>query len=412
MWPATIAVGDDSIDGQHTRRSKQNLTDNHEYKMTAPVLPPAVPLSGPQKRVALHRTQLDLSSQLSANLHSTFERISHASAGDFDAAYERFVRWRRRDPFDGIPNGLLTGAQLCDYIVETGMLYDCPLNAETVKLASVDFPLLGKIVYWENGQRKRLNLEKGKPFVLKQDSIAFFTLQPYLMLPDYIAMRFNFRIRNVYKGLLLGTGPLVDPGFQGRLSIPIHNLTSADYTFTGGEGIITAEFTKIPVPTYSMEVASPMFKELDENGARSLPPDLRSRAYVPYPEPDKLGQDAPGRDVIAFLDKAETDHPIASSLAPLRANINRVDRAVNRLALVGSASLVFGVASLAGAIYASASHAGNVTEEARAAVERDTVIGRQNLRAMDSVRLEQDRLQSQLKALRDSVHALSKRVGG
>jgi hypothetical protein len=45
--------------------------------------------------------------------------------------------------------------------------------------------------------------------------------------------------------LLLGTGPLVDPGFAGRLFIPLHNLTSEPYTLIGGEGLIWVEFTKI-----------------------------------------------------------------------------------------------------------------------------------------------------------------------
>src|SRR5256885_14069412 len=63
--------------------------------------------------------------------------------------------------------------------------------------------------------------------------------------PDYIAARFNLKIPNVYRGLLLGTGPLVDPGWSGRLSFPLHNLTTNDYEFPGGEEIIWMEFTKL-----------------------------------------------------------------------------------------------------------------------------------------------------------------------
>jgi deoxycytidine triphosphate deaminase len=366
--------------------------------------------SDAQMRVNLHRAQLDLSPLLRADLASIFAQISSASANDFDSAYKRFVRWRRRDPYTDVPNGLLTGAQVCEYIVETGMLFNCPLTAETVKLASLDFPLLGKIVYWDNGQRKRTDLKKDEIFVLKQDSIAFFTLQPYLMLPDYIAMRFNFRIRNVYKGLLLGTGPLVDPGFQGRLSIPIHNLTNADYSFKGGEGIITAEFTKIPVPKYSVPVTAALFEEADSKGERHLDASLRSRVYVPYPEPDLLGQEAPGRDVMAFLDKSGTDQPIVSSLAPLRTTVKNVRRALIGISVVGGASLLLGFASLAGAIYSAASYADKVTSEVRATIQRDTVMGSQRLRAIDSLRLEQDRLRTELRLLRDSVQVLAKRI--
>ena len=66
-------------------------------------------------------------------------------------------------------------------------------------------------------------------------------------LPEYIAARFNLHIRHVHKGILLGTGPLIDPGFSGKLLIPLHNLTDNDYKSKGGEGIIWVEFTKLSI---------------------------------------------------------------------------------------------------------------------------------------------------------------------
>jgi hypothetical protein len=64
-------------------------------------------------------------------------------------------------------------------------------------------------------------------------------------MPDYIAGRFNLLIRDVYRGLLVGTGPLVDPGFVGRLSIPLHNFTSNEYLLRADEGFVYFEFTKL-----------------------------------------------------------------------------------------------------------------------------------------------------------------------
>ena len=58
-------------------------------------------------------------------------------------------------------------------------------------------------------------------------------------------MRFNLHIRHVHRGLLLGTGPLVDPGYWGKLCIPLHNLTDKDYPIPKDEGLIWMEFTKI-----------------------------------------------------------------------------------------------------------------------------------------------------------------------
>lgn len=48
----------------------------------------------------------------------------------------------------------------------------------------------------------------------------------------------------------MGTGPIIDPGFQGRLSIPLHNLTSNRYIFSENDEIISLEITKMsPYPT-------------------------------------------------------------------------------------------------------------------------------------------------------------------
>jgi hypothetical protein len=64
-------------------------------------------------------------------------------------------------------------------------------------------------------------------------------------MPAYLAGRFNLLIRDVYRGLLVGTGPLVDPGFNGILSIPVHNFTSNKYVLSAGEGFVYFEFTKL-----------------------------------------------------------------------------------------------------------------------------------------------------------------------
>ena len=47
------------------------------------------------------------------------------------------------------------------------------------------------------------------------------------------------------QGLLLGTGPLVDPGYEGHLLVPLHNLTTNKYVMREGETFAWVEFTKI-----------------------------------------------------------------------------------------------------------------------------------------------------------------------
>jgi hypothetical protein len=106
-------------------------------------------------------------------------------------------------------------------------------------------------------------------------------------------LRFNFRIKHVHRGLLLGTGPLVDPGFEGRLVIPLHNLTADDYEIKAGEGLIWVEFTKL----------SPNKIWDQGNGGNT-----RYGKYIPFP--DKGKQLAPEQ----YFGKSAQGNPIRSSI--------------------------------------------------------------------------------------------------
>jgi deoxycytidine triphosphate deaminase len=86
---------------------------------------------------------------------------------------------------------------------------------------------------WEvgaDGAIKSLQTVKGEgnqdAFLVPANSLVFIRLKETLRLPFYLIARFNLKIRYVYQGLLLGTGPQIDPGYTGRIYIPLHNLTS------------------------------------------------------------------------------------------------------------------------------------------------------------------------------------------
>lgn len=81
--------------------------------------------------------------------------------------------------------------------------------------------------------------------ILRPNSITYLEIKEEFRVPDYLIIRYNLQVNHVYKGLLLGTGPIVDPGFVGRLYIPLHNLTSNEYRIEKGAALITLEFTKV-----------------------------------------------------------------------------------------------------------------------------------------------------------------------
>ncbi len=162
-----------------------------------------------------------------------------------EEAKRRFQQYGRVDPLLNIESALLNSADVFDYVCKTGMLY--PFYVKDLKGASYEVRIGGRVIWWDDEKKKQAKeLEKeGDSFELKPNSIAFVTLEPYFRIPDYLALRFNLKILHIYKGLLLGTGPLVDPGFQGRLSIPLHNLTTNTYVFKYNDPLIQVEFTKL-----------------------------------------------------------------------------------------------------------------------------------------------------------------------
>jgi len=167
------------------------------------------------------------------------------SASDEDAE-QRHQKYRNVDPFPSIAPALLNSAELADYVGATGLIYPFDYTEDALKPASYEVPLGGEYIYWDDkGGRVEGELGPGDEFLLKSNSLVFLTLAPMFRVPQYLALRFNLRISHVYKGLLVGTGPLVDPGFHGHLSLPLHNLTANDYRLVGGDGLIWVEVTKI-----------------------------------------------------------------------------------------------------------------------------------------------------------------------
>jgi deoxycytidine triphosphate deaminase len=86
--------------------------------------------------------------------------------------------------------------------------------------------------------------EQNPSFEIPPNSIVFVSIAESLDLPYYIAARFNLRVDWVYKGVLLGTGPQVEPGFRGKLSCPLYNLTSRPQTIMLGQEFATIDFER------------------------------------------------------------------------------------------------------------------------------------------------------------------------
>lgn len=299
-----------------------------------------------------------------------------------EEALERFNKYKSKDPFLEIAPALLNSADIYDYVAVTGMIY--PFNAQDLKSASYAVPILGKVVYWDEHDHKKVELiEEGQEFVLRKNSIAFVTVEPMLRIPDYIAFRFNLKITNVYRGILLGTGPLVDPGFIGKLSIPLHNLTTNDYTFTGGDTLIWIEFTKL----------SP--NKLWDPYNQALNSALRQGDYIKFTP-------IVNADVETYLRKADQHRSIRSSMSGVQASALELEKNVNKtLDKLNLYRNLFSVGTIIGVIALVIPFAALILQIISLVREKDDLVHKTNIQI--------EFLQKEVKAIQEKINNLQKK---
>ena len=154
------------------------------------------------------------------------------------------------DPFAAeIEPALLNSVDIRQYVDKGCLIEKDDFDESRLKTASYELRFLGELYHWESTpkglQRRCTPIVRDEWVKIERNSISYLWTKERLLLPEYIAARFNLHIRHVHRGILLGTGPLVDAGFGGSILIPLHNLTDRPYELRGGEGVVWVEFTKL-----------------------------------------------------------------------------------------------------------------------------------------------------------------------
>jgi deoxycytidine triphosphate deaminase len=296
-------------------------------------------------------------------------------------ASARAAKFLSHDPFPSIPLSLLSSAEIHDYVRVTGLLH--PFNSSGLKSASYEAHIGGEFIRWdESGNRVDRELKKGSRCVLPANSLTFVQVEPYLRLPNYIAVRFDLRNMHVHRGLLLGTGLLVDPGFSGKLLIPLHNLTATDYDLDTTQPLIWMEFTKT---TFQIKPV--------ENEAST------TRHFIGFP-PTELNISAD-----AHLRKANAGNPIRSAIpaamASAQASAQEAVSWARTLAIGTLAGVAITVLGLAVALYSYFGQMHALVQNAQSSSE--SLNGRIDLISANISRLEQK--------LSENSSATEQRVG-
>ncbi len=260
---------------------------------------------------------------------------------DDNEAERRYKEYKSKDPFPEIPPALLNSADIEDYVTTTGMIspfYTEP-KGNFFKSVSYGFMAKGSFIYWlENEEKYEKIIDDKNELKLERNSIVYVLLEPMFRIPDYIAIRYNLSIGHIHKGLLLGTGPLVDPGFKGKLLIPLHNLTNNIYTIRSKDILIWMEFTKVSNNT--------RWTFFNETNAGNQDKPNRSGKYIPFPE---------GKNITSpndYLYKANSGRPILSSIPSLfQKATNSAEEALKKVNLITYAGILGLIIAILGAFF-------------------------------------------------------------
>jgi deoxycytidine triphosphate deaminase len=150
-------------------------------------------------------------------------------------------KWKYEDPHPS-EKGILLSNRIHEFCEQGLLIADGFYKKENLRPASYTLTI-GDDYIDSEGKVQRLS-EDEDSFVFEKNSIVFVSIHEKFELPYYVIARFNIRVNWVYDGVLLGTGPQVDPGFSGFLSCPLYNLTNSDLTIKRRQDFATIDFEK------------------------------------------------------------------------------------------------------------------------------------------------------------------------
>jgi len=148
--------------------------------------------------------------------------------------------WWETDPYPTIQGVLLSDA-IQKYIRGVGLIQREDFDKEYLQAASYDLRLGSE--YYSSGQMH--NLSKDDPIMwIEPHEVVVVRTYERLNIPRYMMGRWNIRIGLLYRGIVLVSGPQVDPGFNGRLCCTLYNLSTTSMKLHFLEHIGTIDFAK------------------------------------------------------------------------------------------------------------------------------------------------------------------------
>lgn len=182
-------------------------------------------------------------------------------------------------------------AVLCDFelrkMIEDGELGLTDFSEDCVQPASYDLRV-GKFAYVSSNKAPTAMTEGGS-IVLDPGNFMLITTFERLKLPSNVRGKVGLRSRHSLAGLVNLSGPQIDPGFSGHLTLGIVNMGPRRRVIQFKERFFTVEFDRLeqtPVKQYggmfhgTEHIAPQLIDAVTDNESRSIPEMARRLARV------------------------------------------------------------------------------------------------------------------------------------
>lgn len=138
----------------------------------------------------------------------------------------------------------LVRRQIIDLIKSDSLLTNYDLE-NCVSPASYEMRVRG---YYDWTSSQRVEIGDGRTVAVAPRGFAIFSTMEQVALPNDIIGMMYLRSTYARRGFTPWFQGIVDPGYQGGLSVILHNLTPSPILITGGERICHLVFERLPEP--------------------------------------------------------------------------------------------------------------------------------------------------------------------
>jgi len=139
---------------------------------------------------------------------------------------------------DGGAHGGLLSDRIRLYVDAVHLIEPETFVEESIRPASYDLHVGDE--YYVND--KRVPLDANGQLEIPANGLVYIATSERFNIPYYMVARYSLQVTQVYRGLLIENGLQIDPGYQGRIFVAVHNFTDQPRSLSRGDPFLSIEF--------------------------------------------------------------------------------------------------------------------------------------------------------------------------